>query len=141
MPTPRRSRSTQSQRTDLFEENVTATLESQDRLLERLDQKLEHSPALNGGFESLVKKVDKIESVTERLHEGHVATSKQVTEIHVVVLDPETGLYHKVKAHSSWIETASKSMKWISGLLIAGTLTGVGKLLYDFISSHIHLTP
>jgi hypothetical protein len=140
MPPTRKTRPEHTSLPDSFEERTTATLDAQDRILERMEQKLE-SPVLNGGFDDLVKRVEKIDGVTEKLRDCQADTSKQVSEIHSIVLDPEAGLYHKVKANSHWIDNANKATKWIACLLIAGTLTGIGKLLYDFITGHIHFTP
>lgn len=116
------------------------TLEAQDRILERLEKKFE-KPALNGGFDKLVEKVEKIEWVTQKLSESQDGICKQVKEIHTVVLDPETGLYHKVKENSKWIDSTSRGLKWLIGLIIAGLLTGTGKLLYDFVTGHISFIP
>lgn len=141
-PAPRKSPWSES-----FEEKVIATLEVQDRLLERLEEKLER-PVLNGGFDRLVEKVDTIERVTselsvgqDKLRSNQDSTGKKVDDIHTIVLDPNTGLYHRVKANSLWIDTTSKVLKWLGGLLVVGVLTGIGKLLYDFFSGHIHFTP
>lgn len=123
-----------------FEEKVTETLEAQDRMLEHLAQKLE-KPVLNGGFDRLVASVHKIEMVSDQLQESQVSAHKKIDAIHTVVLDPDTGLYHKVKSNSQWIDNASKGLKWFAGLLIAGLLGGAGKFLYDLISSHVHVTP
>ena len=123
-----------------FEDRTTASLQAQDELLDRLERKLE-SPILNGGFDRLVQRVEKIDQVTEKLREGQAEAGKKIDAIHTVVLDPETGLYHKVKSHSSWIDTTTKGMKWIGGLIVAGLLTGAGKLIYDALHSHLHYTP
>ena len=123
-----------------FEKHVTAVLEAQDRMLERLEQKLE-KPVMNGGFEDLISKVEKIESVSEQLREAQTASKEKIEQIHEAVWDPDTGLYHKVKENTRWIATTGRVFKWLGGLLVAGVLTGVGKLLYTFLSGHIHFTP
>lgn len=123
-----------------FEEHVTATLEAQDRMLERLEEKLE-KPVLNGGFDTLVTKVDRIEAATEQLREGQSGLTKKVDAIHTAVYDPDTGLYQKVKNNTKWIEACTKGFKWIGGIVVAGLLTGTGKLLYDFLASHLHFSP
>jgi hypothetical protein len=146
MPTIRRPKPSKTYRSaeefedHEFEDHVTATLEAQDRMLERLEQKLE-KPVLNGGFDNLVAKVEKIEAVSEQLREGQAGLTKKVDAIHVAVYDPDTGLYQKVKSNSKWIEVTGKGAKWFGGLVVAGLLTGAGKLLYDFVSGHIHITP
>lgn len=130
---------------DEFESRVTATLEAQDRLLERLEEKLE-KPVLNGGFDTLVAKVEKIDAVTEALRDSQEvanakidATSAKIDAIHKAVYDPDTGLYPKVKENSAWITNVNKGFKWLFGLVVAGMLTGVGKLLYDFATTHVHI--
>lgn len=141
MPTDRKSRAPKTiYKNKAFEEYVTATLEAQDRMFERLEKKLE-KPALNGGFDALVEKVEKIERVTEKLHDCNESTSKKVHEIHAVVLDPDKGLYHVVKANTAWIGNVKKGLRWFGGLAAAGLLTGVGKLLYDVLTKHIHFMP
>lgn len=127
-------------RDDEFERFVTETLESQDRMLEKLEKKLE-KPVMNGGFDTLVTKVDKIELVTGQLQESHSEVSQKINAIHTVVMDPDTGLYHKVKSNSQWIDSARRGLKWLLGFMAAGVLTGTGKLLYDFFSGHVHFTP
>jgi hypothetical protein len=124
-----------------FEERTTATLHAQDRVLERMQQKLEDSPVLNGGFEDLTKKVDKIENVQAEFRKCQTTTGQKITEIHDTIFEPDKGLYVTVRGHAGWIDTATKAGKWLLALLIAGTLTGVGKLLYDVVSGHIHFSP
>jgi hypothetical protein len=140
MPSHRRPSPRPNGDRDDFEDFVTASLEAQDKVLEKLELKLER-PVMNGGFDKLVEKVEKIESVTEQLQRSREEDSKKITAIHEVVLDPDTGLYHKVKSNSQWIDTASRSLKWFLGFLGTGALAGLGKLLYDFLAGHIHFTP
>lgn len=123
-----------------FEERTTATLEAQDRTLERLDKKLE-APVFNGGFEDLMTKVNKIESIQTQLQVCQEKTSEQVTAIHTAIYDPEKGLYAKVKAAISWIDRANGIIKGLLALLATGLLTGAGKLIYDLLSGHIQYTP
>lgn len=123
-----------------FEERVEATLQAQDRMMTRIEEKLE-KPVLNGGFETLVAKVDKIETVSEGLRDTQAAANTKIDAIHTAIYDPEKGLYTKTKDNSKWIENANKALKWFAGLIIAGTLTGVGKLLYDAVIKHLHYAP
>jgi len=116
------------------------TLEAQDRMLERMEVKLE-SPVLNGGFSDLVKKVDKIETVTEQMRADQATSGKKVDAIHTAIYDPDTGLYGRVKEHTQVITKTGKGLSWFMGVLIAGGLGGIGKLLYDFMAGHIHFTP
>jgi len=145
--TTRKAKPVRSIRYQSFEERTTATLESQNLVLDKqndvlgkLERKLE-SPVLNGGFDDLVKRVEKIDTVTDKLRECQEGTSKKIGDLHTVILDPETGLYHVVKGNSKWINTTTRALKWLGGLLGAGLLTGIGKLLYDIFSGHIHYTP
>jgi hypothetical protein len=141
MATNRRPRSPKTiYKNETFEEYVTTTLKSQDRMLERLEEKLER-PVLNGGFDSLVAKVEKIEAVSEQLREAQSSSGIKIDAIHKAVYDPDEGLYQKVKSNSKWIQHVTIGGKWFAGLLVASLLTGAGKLLYDVISSHIHYAP
>lgn len=140
MPGSRKPRRIRPRDPDVFEEHVTATLEAQDRMLERLEEKLER-PALNGGFDNLVSKVEKINSITESLNDQQADILKKIDSIHTAIYEPDTGLYQKVKETMAWTQTATLGLKWMSGLLIAGLLTGLGKMLYAFIVGHIHFNP
>lgn len=130
-----------------FEEKTTATLQAQDRtleeqnrVLERVDKRL-NAPVLNGGFEDLIKKVDKVENVTAQLSEKYGNTSQKIADIHTAVYDPEKGIYVTVKSHDKWITAVGTAGRWFGALLVTGMLTGMGKLLYDFITGHLHYTP
>ena len=137
-----------------FEEKTTATLEEQDktlelqnktlenqnRVLERMDKKLE-APVLNGGFDDLVKKVEKVESVTQQLKECQESSSKKIVDIHTAIYDPEKGIYVTVKGHDKWISSTAKAGRWLGMLLITGGLGALGKVIYDLVTGHIHYTP
>lgn len=123
-----------------FENHVTSTLEAQDKALERLAEKLER-PALNGGFDDLVRKVDKIDGVAEQLKTDQAATGKKIDAIHVAIYDPDTGLYGRVKEHSQVITRAGKGLTWFIGIVVAAAMTGVGKIVYDFFAGRLHFTP
>ncbi len=141
--TKRETVSEQNQRhlvSETFEERTTATLQSQDRILERLEDKLD-APVFNGGFENLVNQVEKIKTVQEQMKESSMTVGKQVSDIHAVIYDPEKGIYLKVKEHGTWIDKVKGASKWILALLITLSLTGVGKLIYDFASGHIRFSP
>lgn len=125
---------------DAFQEHVLSTLETQGRILEGVETKLE-SPSLNGGFAELVKKVDKIETSTEQLRQDSAATGKKVDAIHVAIYDPDTGLYGRVKEHTRVLSRTGKGLTWFIGIMIAAVVTGIGKMLYDFFSGHLHFTP
>lgn len=123
-----------------FEDRTTATLEAQDRLLERMEQRLQ-APVLNGGFEDLNKKIDKVEFIQDQLLRQQETSGKQISDIHMVIYDPEKGMYMTLKSHTRWIEAMTKSIKWAGALFLTGLLSGIGKLIYDFISGHIHIAP
>lgn len=137
-----------------FEQKTTATLAAQDRILEQqnntletqnrflqhLDKKLS-APVLNGGFDELVKQVEKVKEVTEQLKDCHDSSSKKIVDIHTAIYDPEKGIYVTVKEHETWINTAAKALKWAGALVLTGTLTGLAKVIYDMITGHIHYTP
>lgn len=121
---------------EFFEEHVTNTLRSQDEMLDKLDKKLS-SPILNGGYDTLMQKVDKIEVVQDQLKEH----GPKIDAIHVAIFDPEKGLYGKVKENSSWINRANIGVKTFGVLLATGILTGFGKILYDMFTGHIKYVP
>jgi len=123
-----------------FEEQTTAMLEAQDEVLVRVEKKLE-SPILNGGFDDLVQKVNKIESVSDQLNKSQEETFKKVDAIHTAVYEPDTGLYQIVKGHTGWIKATNKLLLWFGGILGTAILAGAIKLVYSFISGHIHYTP
>ena len=123
-----------------FQEHTSAQLDAQDRILERLEQKLD-APVLNGGFEDLTNKVSKIESVQNAILEVQKTTSSQVSEIHAVIYDPEKGIYVTVKDHGKWITKSNKVYVWTLAFFVAGTLTGIGKFLYDIVAGHIAFKP
>lgn len=123
-----------------FETHVLTSLETQDRLLERLELKLE-KPVLNGGFDELVKQVGKIETVSEQLRLDQGASGKKIDAIHVAIYDPDTGLYGRVKEHTQVITRTGKGLNWFIGVLIAAGMTGIGKVMYDFLVGHIHFNP
>lgn len=125
------------QRSLTFEENTTATLEAQNRVLERVQEKLE-SPVLNGGFDALAKQVGKIELIQETLQKEQQITNTKTSEIHTAIYDLEKGIYLKVREHESWIDRMKKGSKWFIAIVATGILTGIGKIIYDFISGHIH---
>lgn len=123
-----------------FEERMLSTLEAQDRLLERVEQKLE-SPVLNGGFDNLMRKVDRIETIQEQLQASDSASGKKIDQLHTAIFDPEIGLYSKVKSNSNWISRTTKGFQWLGGIVVVGILSGLGKMMYDFLTGHVHFIP
>lgn len=123
-----------------FEERTLSTLEAQDRLLEQVVQKLE-SPVLNGGFDNLMRKVDRIETAQEQLQASDSASGKKIDQLHTAIFDPEIGLYSRVKSNSSWISRTTKGFQWLGGIVVVGILSGLGKMMYDFLTGHVHFIP
>src|SRR3990167_964215 len=65
--------------------------ESLEKLFKSLEEKVLNIPILNGGFESLMFKVDKIE-------ESMSGVNEKIDKIHVAVYDPDQGLFARVKS-------------------------------------------
>jgi len=66
----------------LIEKNYKQIIEMQDRILS--------APAMNGGFTTLLYKVEKIEQIQAQLVE-------KVDQIHNVLYEPDNGLYARIK--------------------------------------------
>ena len=127
---------------------IVEHLSAQDEVLDKLTQRLDHARVLNGGFDNMMEKVNKIESTQTELktavknvQDCQDASDKKLTEVHTAIYDPDKGLYSKVKAAIAWIDKANWIIKGSLGVLGAGALTGMGKLLYDIFTGHIHYTP
>lgn len=129
----------EKQITEILEQH-TSTLEAQDRILVKLDERLQ-APVLNGGFETLLTKVQNIEHIQEQLNKDQQSQCKKIDDIHVAIYDPDKGLYSKVKDAIKWINRANWLAKGVAALLGTGVLTGLGKILYDIMTGHIHYTP
>lgn len=69
---------------------VILALEVNQRLLSKIQDKIEKSPALNGGFETLMFKVNNIENAQTQLVET-------VASINEAVFKPDDGLFARVK--------------------------------------------
>lgn len=134
---PRTERQLRQLVSENFETQVSATLEAQDRVLEKLDQKLEQAHVLNGGFDTLMGKVSKIESVQEELGKCQAATATKVDAIHTAIYDPEQGLYTKVKSALAWIKNANWALKGIMVTAATGAAGGLCKLAWDLITGHL----
>lgn len=65
-------------------------LEVNRRQLIEMQNKILSAPAMNGGFSTLMYKIEKIEQSQEQLVE-------KVDEIRVVLYDPDNGLYARIK--------------------------------------------
>ena len=121
-------------------DKILDRLHSQDRILGMLEEKL-NAPVLNGGFEDLIRLVDRIENAQEQFGVSQEDTNKKLGDIHTMINDPEKGLYVEVKTHSKWIDRASSGMRWFVMLLAGGALTGAGKFVYDLVTKHFHYVP
>lgn len=82
------------------------------QLLSDIQQKINNSPALNGGFDTLVYKVDKIEQ-----SQGKIVTT--LDSIHDAIYAPDDGLFSRVAAvKTNSIEDRSKLEQDITELSI-----------------------
>jgi hypothetical protein len=94
---------------------VKKTAEIDEELAKKLIAAL-NSPALNGGFDTLVTKVDSIELIQgqqnttiDHINEGVETLSGEVSEIHDAIYDPDEGLYARVKDAESNTKLAAES--------------------------------
>lgn len=85
-----------------LENKAAIALETTLKLLETIKQ----SPALNGGFDSLLIKVGKIE-------EGQFSLSSKIDLIHDALYNPDSGLYARVKdaARAEEVEQVEKDVQ------------------------------
>lgn len=129
-----------------FETHVTETLHAQDKMLEKLDKRLDDAHILNGGYDGVVENLEKIKLVQGELkasvinlQETASSTVTKLNEIHTAIYDPEKGLYAKVKDSIRWINNANWVIKGSLGLGAASGLAAFGKIVYDMITGHVHL--
>ena len=116
-----------------FEKKTTRALNEQNEVLAALKECL-NAPILNGGYNELVKEVGEIRFNQELLR----SASSKIDNIDASINDPDHGIYVKVKNHSDWISKVNRTWYWVLGTVTTLTLTGAGKLLYDFFSHHFH---
>ena len=64
------------------------------RLLQSIQQKLERSAALNGGFDKLLYKIDAIENT-------QIDIGNKVDKIHDAIYDPDTGLFSRIATNKT----------------------------------------
>lgn len=127
-----------------FEQSVTDALRAQDLVLLKQDHVLSKielkmdSPVLNGGFDNLTRKIDKLELLQEQIRGITASTNDQVREIHTTIYHPERGLIVISNEHAKWIKRINGSLKWFMVMLATGLLTGVGKVIYDVVIQHLH---
>lgn len=162
---------------EALEHNRMQIVEMQNKILS--------APAMNGGFSTLMYKIEKIEQGQEQLVE-------KVDEIRDVMYDPDSGLYARIKnienstvdekridsleeevrsikswknleekssekeethtadiekkieEHSEiikdmkkWYERQAAATKWLAITVGTGLLGTMGKILYEFLTSHI----
>ena len=115
-------------------------LARQDTVLEKLDKKLEDAHVLNGGFDSLMEKVSKIDAIETGLKEVKTCVDTQgrtLDEVHKAIYDKDEGLYQKVKGVIKWISTANWVIKGVAVTAATGAAGGLCKLAYDIISGHL----
>jgi hypothetical protein len=70
--------------------DATSALETNQRMLAEIQEKMLHSPALNGGFDTLLKTVNKIEDSQSQI-------VNKLTLIHDAIYHPDDGLFARVK--------------------------------------------
>lgn len=144
--------------------DVAGNINSRD-ILELLQQKIMNSPALNGGFDTLMLKIEGIEKCLG-------ATGEKVDSIHEAVYHPDTGLFARVKSVEQWRSAEEKAVekeaklndeheklvrghddqlkelskfkerstaivRWLVISLATGGAGLLGKLLFDFVSGHV----
>lgn len=162
---------------EALEHNRKQMLEMQNKILS--------APAMNGGFSTLMYKIEKIEQSQDQLVE-------KVDEIRDVMYDPDSGLYARIKniensvveekriesleeevrsikswknleekssekdeTHTAdiekkieehaevikdlkkWYERQAAATKWLAITVGTGLLGGFGKIIYEFLISHI----
>jgi len=77
------------------------------RLLQNIHQKLDNSPALNGGFDRLLYKIDGIEK-------SQIQIVEKVDKIHEAIYHPDDGLFARIATNkTSQIESVSKIEKQV----------------------------
>ena len=116
-----------------FQRKTTKTLREQNQILAQLQERL-NAPILNGGYNDLVREVSELRSIKDQLQN----TGSKIVSIDTAINDPDHGIYVKVKNHSDWISKVNRTWYWVLGTVTTLTLTGAGKLLYDFFSHHFH---
>lgn len=122
---------------------------------------IKESPALNGGFDSLMSKVDVIQESQSALKENQGKLTEKVDAIHDAMYEPDHGVYARIKdaakaqeveivitdvaALKLWktdLETFKKDMvtffKRLGIAFVGAVFSVVCKLAYDFASGHIH---
>jgi hypothetical protein len=119
---------------------IVEHLTAQDQVLEKLTKKLDDAHVMNGGFDSMMEKVSKIDAIESGLKDVKTCVDTQgktLDEVHKAIYDKDEGLYQKVKAAITWINNANWVIKGTLGLLGTGALGGLGKLAFDLITGKL----
>jgi hypothetical protein len=118
--------------------SVKERLTAQDETLARIEDRVTHAPILNGGFDKLNERLNKIESAAVTHAEAAARIGTEVKEIHEVIFDPKVGLVALTDQHAKWMHGVKSACRWLIGALSLGALTGLGKLVVWFFSTHYH---
>ena len=87
------------------DEDEVEEAQASNRMLKTIHQKLDNSPALNGGFDILLYKIDGIEK-----SQGQIV--EKVDKIHEAIYHPDEGLFARIAPNkASQIESLSKVEK------------------------------
>jgi chromosome segregation ATPase len=113
---------------------IRERLSRQDEALARVEKKLD-APVLNGGFEKLTAKVEKIEQTTEDLGKQMHDADTKLSEVHTALFDKDQGIYGAVTKHTSWIEGANSYLKKLSFLMLTGIGGLVAKAIWDVLKA------
>jgi len=65
-------------------------------LLDDIHRKIQSSAALNGGFDTLLYKIDKIEQSQGQLASSQAQLVEKVDKIHDAIYEPDSGLFSKL---------------------------------------------
>lgn len=87
---PRKTRTIPGQKRPGPDEQLRNALDASHQLLNEIQARVLNAPALNGGFDTLLYKVDKIEESQDKL-------VTKVDSIHEAVFHPDDGLFARVK--------------------------------------------
>lgn len=80
-------------------QSIFPAIQNQDPVITDIHKKLTNSAALNGGFDTLLYKIDKIEQ-----GQGQLVT--KVDKIHDAIYDPNDGIFSKLSEYK--LESAAK---------------------------------
>jgi len=99
-------------RRQLIEVDESDVNESSVRLLHNIHKKLDDSPALNGGFDRLLYKIDGIEK-------SQVQIVEKVDMIHEAIYHPDDGLFARIAANKAiQVESTNRVEKHVDELIV-----------------------